>query len=163
MPLLQDSEPYPRNGALMMSNAPETPTGIITRGMLPVRGEEPSLDETEQVEWAEDAIKNSPVLIRDSLRQLITLDTALLAGSAALLARATLPKGVAAIGMLGLFLSLAIALWSSMPREAQLCPYAPEQVRRFREGNLKARVRGLKWACGFFFASLIAFAAGLLL
>jgi hypothetical protein len=146
-----------------MSHVPDPSTGIVSDVDTPIVGEEPTAEEIEQAEWAEEAIRTAPALIRDSLRQLITLDTALLAGSAALLTRASLPKLAAAIGIIALLISLSLALWGSMPREGRLRPCAPNQIRRFRERNLKARMCALQWACGFFFASLIVFAAGLLL
>ncbi|HEY7427453.1 MAG TPA: hypothetical protein VH682_24680 [Gemmataceae bacterium] len=146
-----------------MSTTPEQQAGIMTAADAPILGEQPTADELEQVTWAEEAIRTAPVLLRDSLRQLITLDTALLAGSAAFLDKMPMPWGLKAMAAVCLLLSLFGALWGSLPREAQVCPYAPNAIKHVRESNLTARLWWLKWASAFLFFGLGLFVVGLFL
>jgi hypothetical protein len=146
-----------------MSLVPDPPTGIVTDADVPLLGETPTAEEIEHVEWAEATIRNAPGILRDSLRQLITLDTALLAGSAAFLDKMPMPKSLKALAAICLLLSLFGALWGSLPREAQVCPNAPAAIKRVRAVNLAGRLWWLKWASFFLFIGLGLFMAGLLL
>jgi hypothetical protein len=146
----------------MSSPTADPRTGITTEADEAPEGEEPTPEEIEQVKWAEEAARNAPALLRDSLRQLITLGTALLAGSAAFLNQVPMPKWMKALGAACLLLSLFGALWGNFPRELLVCPYAPEEIRRARERSLANRLWWLKWAGTWLFAALLAFMAGLL-
>jgi len=145
-----------------MSTTHEHQTGVQADKDIPILGEQPTAEEIEQVTWAEEAIRAAPGLLRDNLRQLITLDTALLAGSAAFLDKMPMLKELKVLGVALLLISLFSALWGSLPREAQVCPYAPDEIRRARATNLNARLWSLRAAGTFLFLALVVFTIGVL-
>jgi hypothetical protein len=119
-------------------------TGITASPAL--QGEPATADEIEQVQWAEEAARNAGRTLLEGLRQLITLNTALLAGSAAFLSQLAMPKAAKGIGAGLLLISLVCALWGSVPREIQVCPYMPSEIKRTRETVATRRLFWLKFA-----------------
>lgn len=124
----------------------------------PVFGQEPSAEELELVAWAEDARKKGLETIRESLRHLVTLTTALLAGSAVLFAQPVVPVAFKAAGAVCLMLSLAVALYGSLPREVGIDPRCPDDVREARDRGSRDRMRALQLSSlSLFVAFLVVF------
>ncbi len=72
--------------------------------------------EIELVTWAEETVRKESAVASDGLWQLVTLDTALLAGCAALIDKFGIPFALKLAGVALLLVSLAAALVGSLPR-----------------------------------------------
>jgi hypothetical protein len=126
-------------------------------------GEEPSTQEIELVKWGEETIRGAETVLHDSLKQLITLNTALLAGSVAFLDRLPGSKGWKIAGAICLLLSLLLALWGNYPRELRLCPHVPSEIKMARDRITVDRASYLLRATTVLVAGLVSFMAGLIL
>jgi hypothetical protein len=111
-------------------------------------GREPTVEEQELIDWANEAIRKGPTLVNEGLRQLITLDTALLGGSAALMGQGFLPAPTAckALGVLFLLGSLWMALAGSLPRESLVNVNHIEALRTARGRTIKRKMHYLRWS-----------------
>jgi len=124
-------------------------------------GGEPTADEIEEVEWARKTIRKGAGVVIKCHRQLVTLNSVLLAGLAAFLSQSAVPKYLSGTAALCLLMSLGCSLYGTLPREIQVCPYAPDEIRRAREIGTAGRLFWLKCAALAFFAGLMAIAFGL--
>jgi hypothetical protein len=115
----------------------------------PSAGEEPTLDDMEAVEWAREVGRKELQLLQDGLRQLVTLTTALLGGSAALLGQAALPRWCKTLGAVCLLLALASSLVGSLPYRTRFDPRNPDGVRA-------ARLRGVRYKTWLLWTSATA-------
>lgn len=146
----------------MSTATPSASDRILVASDAPLLGEAPTFEQLEQVQWAEETLRNAPALLREHLRQLVTLNTALLAGLAAFFDKLPMPHVMKVLAAVCLLLSLLAALWGALPREAQVCPFAPESIKRVRESNVSARLRCLKWASSLLFFGIVSFVVGIL-
>jgi hypothetical protein len=111
-----------------------------------VLGREPTAEEEELVAWAEEAVRKGLHSVNEALGRMVTLLTALLAGSAALLVQVPMPKGCKGAAVALLLIALASALWGSLPREALLAVNCPDDVRAERERGAAFKMRCLRVA-----------------
>jgi hypothetical protein len=108
----------------------------------PIFGREPSPEELELVAWAEEAASKGVGAVHEGLRQLVTLTTALLAGSAALLDKLPVSTACKVVFAGLLLVALATSLWGSLPREVTVDVHRPDKIKAAR-----ARSRRQKMAC----------------
>ena len=125
-------------------------------------GRQPTAFEREQTEWAERAVAGSTAVIQEGLRHLVTLATALLAGSAALLGRTTLPGPVLTLCAVLLTGALAVSLWGSLPVEQTLDCTRPAQIAAARERLRVAKGRCLLGAAGLLMLTAVVLVGGFL-
>jgi hypothetical protein len=125
-----------------------------------VVGNLPTPFEQEQIEWAERAIAGSTRAIQESLRHLVTLTTALLAGSAALLGRTSLPGLVLAGCAVLLTLSLSAALVGSWPVERTFDATSAVAIAEVRERLRVHKARYLKLSGAFLLATACVLIGG---
>ena len=109
----------------------------------------------------EEARKKGMQAVGESLRHLVTLTTALLAGSAVLFAQPVVPVAFKAAGASFLMLSLASALFGSLPREVVIDTRCPDDVRDAMGRGGRARVRALRVSSLALFAAFAAVFLGL--
>jgi hypothetical protein len=141
-----------------MKDEPETEFSTAIQEEKIVGGE-PTSEEVELVTWAEEMVRKSLVSIHEGLRQMITLATALLAGSTAVLGGLPIPTLFKAAGALALLLCLAFSLWGTYPREATVDIRCPEEIKEARENGLKVKA----WCLWLASISLVVAFAALLL
>jgi hypothetical protein len=125
-------------------------------------GRQPTHEELELVTWAEETTRKGLDAVRDGLRQLVTLTTALLAGSAAFLGQLSAPRGWKVAAAVLLLSALALALWGSLPRVALVDVHCPEAIRREREQGTAAKLWCLRGASLFLLLAFAALFVGLL-
>lgn len=110
----------------------------------PLIGTAPTGDDLDQTQWAQEAIRTGGAALQDSLRQLVTLTTALLAGSAAFFGQLSAPRPFKVFGVSLLLAALATAFVGTLPREVSVCPYLPDEIRAVRSKATARRLRLLK-------------------
>lgn len=98
-----------------------------------VYGREPTYEERELVTWAEETVRKGVATTQEALRQMVTLTTALLAGSTALLGQLPTPLYFKVMAALSLLFSLGASLWGSLPREALVDIRCPEEIKAARD------------------------------
>lgn len=103
-----------------------------------VVGEVPSEEEMFYVAWGDDLIKDTINAINQSLRQLVTLSTALLAGVVAFFDKGAIPHGAMVAAMILLLASLTAGLIGSIP-------FSMEVGRRVPAEICQAIQEGLAW------------------
>ena len=114
------------------------------------------------LDWALETWKRSPDRAADGLQRLVTLNTAVLSGTF-LLWKDNPTTGLFRWLPLGLFLvSLAVALYGSIPRTSQLLLDDPREVETYKEQLGRFRVRCLTWASAALWVALLVYALGLL-
>ena len=128
----------------------------------PIIGREPTKEELELVAWAEEAVSKSLGTVQEGLRQMVTLTTALLAGSAALIDKLPLALGCKALSVLLLVLALASALWGALPQEATLDVRCPDEIKAVRDRGRRWKMNCLKFASGCLLAAFLVMLGGLL-
>lgn len=119
-----------------------------------IEGRAPTPEEDDLLDWAAASARDSIARANDGLKHLVTLTTALLGGSAALLNSLKLPWGCLAVGMALLMLSLVAALWGILPREAAVREGWLDDIRRAHARYLWAKLWSMRAAatllvCGF--------------
>src|SRR5262249_47428735 len=127
-----------------------------------ILGQEPNHEETELVTWAEETMRKSLDTVRDGLRQLVTLSTALLAGSAAFLGQLPVHPFCKGLTACLLMLTLGCALWGSLPRVAAVDVHYPAAIKREREEGTAAKLRCLQCASGSLLFAFVSLFVGLL-
>lgn len=115
----------------------------MSTGIQPeiIEGREPTSEELEQLAWAQEVHKKSLTTVHDSLRQMVTLATALLAGSAAFFVHLPAPVGFKALGAVFLMACLGFALRGALPQAASFDIHCIEEIREARERSLIVRSR----------------------
>lgn len=109
-------------------------------------GMEPTADDVELVTWAHGAAKKSLEVTQESLRHMVTLTSALLAGSAALLSQGLKFDCSKGTGIFLLFSSLIISLYGSLPEMRKFNVHCPEEISSERERGLRRKTGCLKVA-----------------
>jgi hypothetical protein len=92
----------------------------------------PDADEQELIAWAEQAKKSSINSLQEGLKQMVTLTSALLAGSAAFYAQLPVNPFVKGVAAALLMLALASALRGWLPRFATFDLTCIEEIREAR-------------------------------
>lgn len=77
-------------------------------------------EEAEAFEWARETRRSGITTVNESLKQILTLATALLGGSVALISPSAMPGWAKASGCAFLLLALVVALWGSLPYRIDL-------------------------------------------
>src|SRR5262249_35474845 len=121
----------------------------------------PSPAERELAEWVEDSQRRRITTANDGLRQLVTLTTALLGGSAALLGQAPLSLWSKAIGMGLLIFALIAALFGSLPRQ-ECINRVIEEARELREKIVQRKLWWLYCSAALLVLAFITFLLGLI-
>lgn len=106
-------------------------------------------EEVDTVDWARRVVRDSDLVAQDGLRQLVTLTTALLAGSAAMLDRSLLPNGVKAACVFCLLGALASALFGFLPSASRLSTCYLDEIEAARVRLLRRKVWSLRAASAF--------------
>jgi hypothetical protein len=81
---------------------------------------DPSPELLKELEWAREVRQKGLTLAGESLKQLVTLNSALLAGTAGFFNQLPMPIWFKAGTLIFLFLSLAVALYAGRPRFASV-------------------------------------------
>lgn len=115
----------------------------------PIIGRPPTVEENELLDWAEEVVQKSLTTVQDNLRQMVTLNTALLAGSAALLAQMHVARVCVGLSAVLLIISLSVALFGMFPREATVRVNSPDDIKEKRDRGIRVKMNCLKGA-GFF-------------
>jgi hypothetical protein len=124
-------------------------------------GRDPTPEELELVTWAEEVIRKEPVIAGEGLRLLVTLNTALLAGSAAIIDKLGIPSGFKVAGVIFLIISLGVALLGSLPQKVKVDPRRPRQIKLARERSTAWKVWMLRLASIGLFAAMLTLVFGL--
>jgi hypothetical protein len=127
-----------------------------------ITGGEPTSEQTELFEWIEKGHERALANVRDALQRLVTLTTALLAGSAALIAHVSLPWWSKTAGPLLLLLSLAAALLGSLPRWESVPRGYVDRARELREQILSRKADFLLTASILLLLAFLVMIVGLL-
>ena len=125
-------------------------------------GQVPRPEDAEAVEWARDMARKEIVILQESLKQFVTLTSALLAGSAVFFDDAAMPKGLKIAGVVFLLASLAASTLGSLPYEAKVRPGYPEDAREARSKATKHKRGVLKMTVYTFMAAFGCFVVGML-
>ena len=96
--------------------------------------------------WADETSRRNVSTLNDSLRQLVALSTALLAGSAALVDKMPAERGFKGLSAMLLMLCLGLSLFGSIPRTAYIDTNNSAAIEDERD-------RGLKFKKGFLCAA----------
>jgi hypothetical protein len=119
-----------------------------------------TIKETELFEWAEETHRNSLGVLTDSLKQLVTISSAVLGGSAALYNLIPMSNSCKVIFFILLLGVLGISLWGGFPLTASVL--FTEDIEAARERGITRRSRCLRIASALLFTAF-AFLAGNLL
>jgi len=85
-----------------------------------VSGRPPSDEELLYIQWVRETLKNNINLANDVLKQLLTLNTALLGGSVLFLAQNMMPGFIRFFAILSFFAALIVSFLGVLPYEAHL-------------------------------------------
>jgi hypothetical protein len=109
---------------------------------MDVRGTPPSEEEMFYFSWGQEAYKDRLKLLGETLRQLLTLNATLLAGSLILLDSTKVPPDAVKVVSASFFLSLAASFIGIIPFRGRLDPSDPQEMKAFVEGMVSRR-----WQC----------------
>jgi type III secretory pathway component EscV len=85
-----------------------------------VSGRPPSDEESFYTRWARETLKRNINLANEILKQLVTLNTALLGGSVLFLAENMMPGPLRFLAILSFFAALIVSFFGVLPYEAHL-------------------------------------------
>lgn len=128
-----------------------------------IYGEEPTAEQLELVAWGEETVRKGVSTAQDALKQMVTIATALLAGSTALLGQLPIPLLSKGIGSLFMLIALGLSLWGSIPREVEIDVQCPEEIKEARERGARFKMRCLRGSSGCLFLAFLVLVAGLLI
>jgi hypothetical protein len=126
----------------------------------PVVGRPPTPEENELIDWALESSRKRLTTAQEGLRQLITLTTAVLGGSAALLGQLPAPVVFKLSGMVLLVISLAVALYGSLPKEVQVANGSLDEFKAARDAYVRRKLKCLDWAAGLLVGGFAAMILG---
>ena len=112
----------------------------------------PTEDEKFYIQWGREILKNNLVFTNDVLRQLITLNTALLGSSIAFLDERIIDLTLKKFIILFFLLSLIFSFIGVMPYGNSIDLRMPEEIKKYKETAFKWK-RYCLWAA----SSLLAF------
>jgi hypothetical protein len=129
----------------------------------PLASEKATPEEEEVLAWVRAANRNGIVTANDSLKQLITLTTAILGGSVALTGQIGMPWWAKAFGCGPLLLALLVALFGNLPYPIDLNPDVvdTEAVRGRRLLALRVKVSCLWTSTGLLAFALVVLVTGM--
>ncbi len=127
-----------------------------------LEGRPPSPEEVFYLQWGREALKNNINLLNDVLRQLVTLDTALLAALIGFLHEIQIPEWSKAIVLSSVSISLLLAFIGVLPYRAEVDLRKPEHIRVHKEKALSYKRRFLTVAAIFFFLTFAFSILGLI-
>ena len=107
----------------------------------------PSEDNEFYVTWGRELLKNNLSFANEVLRQLVTLNTALLGGGIAFLNDTMIHPGFKQVIIVLFFLSLAVSFVGIMPYQGAIDARIPAEVKRYKEGAFRWKQRYL-WTAG---------------
>jgi hypothetical protein len=107
-------------------------------------GRAPTAEEEFYSEWGRAILKGGYEAAKDALRQLMTLDAALIGANIGFLGAKIINPLGSAIAIVCLLASLLVSFWSIIPHEARLCIYAPYEVKEFQQRAMSTRMVYLK-------------------
>jgi hypothetical protein len=111
------------------------------------QGIRPSSDDMFYFRWGRETLKGNLTLANEVLRQLVTLNSALLGGSIAFLDEAVVDASFKPWIVGAFTISLILSFVGMMPYEALVDLRVPEEVRRHKELAFKSKRRYL-WSAG---------------
>lgn len=115
----------------------------------------PTEDEKFYRQWGYETIKSNISTANDVLRLLITLNTALLGGSAAFLHDSSIGPVARTILLTFFFIALLIALLGIYPKEKKIDIRIPEEVKIHKKETLNKKRTFLKLASSFTLLGLL--------
>jgi len=124
--------------------------------MIP-EGTSPTEEDKFFILWGRESLKNNLVLANEVLRQLVTLNSALLGGSIAFLDEKVIAPSFKVWVIVAFSLSLIVSFLGMMPYEGSVDLRIPEQIKQHKEKALKSKRRYL-WAAGLLLGFGFAFA-----
>ena len=129
-------------------------------GEVPVlQGGRPSSDDMFYFRWGRETVKNNLTLVNEVLRQLVTLNSALLGGSIAFLDDSVVGAAFKPWIVFAFLASLIGSFLGMMPYEATVDVRVPEEVKRHKDDALRSKRRYL-WTAGGCMALGFALAVG---
>ena len=131
-------------------------------GKKRVRGRPPSTDEQFYLEWGYETLKNNFNLLNEVLRQLLTLDAALLAAAIGFLDKIKIPDWSKAFVLILLCASLVISFLGVLPYKGKVDLRKPEDIKLHKEKALASKRRFLWIAASLLFVSFVISILGLL-
>jgi hypothetical protein len=126
---------------------------------MPIVGVKATPENAELFKLGKRMIEGSIETVQDTLRQLLTLSTALLGGSIAFMNEQLTPLGFKAVCVLFFMATVGISFYGTMPYSAGLVPNIPESVRETRDRALESKTAKLRLAGG---SLLLGFAVAVL-
>jgi hypothetical protein len=122
---------------------------------------------TEEAEfyiaWGRELQKGGFVLINDSLKQMVTLNTALLGGGIYLLKDELIVPTARILAMIPFFFSLIVAFFGMIPSRIQLDLSCPEDIKDSQEAAMKSKMLKLSVAGFLLILGLVVAAIGVIL
>jgi hypothetical protein len=120
-------------------------------------GEEPTEEEMFYVGLADEQIKKNLPFVNEVLRQLVTLSTALIAGSVAILGitRLAISPGLAASAVVCFLVSLACALVGVLPYCTTIHRRSPEEIKESIRKATDWKLRLARISGGALFVGLL--------
>jgi hypothetical protein len=108
-----------------------------------IEGTEPTEEEKFYMLWGLESLKNNISILNKILRQLVTLDTALLGGSIAFLNDDIINYSFKIWVVFLFFLSLIIAFIGNLPYESRVDLRKPQRIKEHKEKTFKHKRRYL--------------------
>lgn len=125
-------------------------------------GEAPNEEEQFYVQWGQESLKSEMDGMHDTLKQLVTLSTAL-AGSAIIFTTDLIFMPMKIFAIISFVTCLAVSFSGMLPFEAKVDLQCPYEIKRMREEAAAWKLQKLKLAFFFLAAGLVIAGAGLLL
>lgn len=130
--------------------------------VIVVQGEYPSSEEQFYYQWGEETEKAIPGQLLDTLKQLVTLNTALIGGSLVGLREDLMPAGCRLVVVGFFILSLLAAMVGIVPGVQTFVPYnQPAAVRDHKQAVVARRASLIRAAAMFLIAGFAAVFVGL--
>ena len=132
------------------------------QGSIPLTAVEASAENREAFLLGKKMIESGVESVQDTLRQLLTLATALLGGSIALTSDQLMPQLCKVATVACFLITLGISFWGMIPYAARISPNLPETVREARSKALEWKLSRLRWAGYSLIAGFVIAFAGLI-
>ncbi len=118
----------------------------------------PTKEEDFYIQWGKETLKTNIENANIVLRQLITLNTALLGGSVAFLSQGEISKSWHGASMAFFFIGLIFAFLGSAPYESKVQLNMPNEIKQHKEKALKSKRCSL-WESAIFTGTGLLIAA----
>jgi hypothetical protein len=127
----------------------------------PIKGTAPSEDDEFYISWGRETLKHNLVFANEVLRQLVTLNVALLGGSIIFLDNIFVDSNIKVFALLSFFFSLIISFIGIMPYARSVDLRVADDIREHKESALKHKLYYLGVAGGLIGLGFIAIFIGL--